>query len=78
LFPLKHKARIFRSQGWISPVLLVDGGVAGLWRHERSGRGLSVRLEPFARLTKPVRAAAAEEAERLAAFLGLELGEFRW
>lgn len=77
LFPLKHKARIYRPQGWISPALLVDGGVAGLWRHERSGRGLSVRLEPFARLTKPVRAAAAEEAERLAAFLGLELVEFR-
>jgi len=76
LFPLKHKARIYRGQGWISPVLLVDGEMAGTWRHERKGGGLSVRIEPFAKLAKPVRAAAAEEAERLAAFLGLKLARF--
>src|SRR5438128_7314176 len=26
---------IYRPQGWISPALLVDGQVEGVWRHER-------------------------------------------
>jgi winged helix DNA-binding protein len=43
---------------------LVDGQVAGTWRHEE-GR---VKVEPFGRLPKSVRAELDEEAERLAAF----------
>lgn len=77
LFPLQHKARIYRPQGWVSPVLLVDGRVEGVWRSERK-RGLSVRIEPFAKLSAAVRAGAAEEAERLAAFLDVELDQLRF
>jgi hypothetical protein len=44
---------------------LVDGRVAGTWRHER-GR---VRVEPFEPLPPSVRRELAEESERLAAFL---------
>jgi Winged helix DNA-binding domain len=68
--------RIYRPQGWISPVLLVDGVMAGVWRHERKGRRLVVEIEPFRRLPATARSEAEAEAERLAAFLGgeLELG----
>ena len=61
----RHEAKIYRPQGWISPVVLVDGAAAGVWKHTR-GR---VELEPFARLSRAVREAVDEEAERLHAFV---------
>jgi len=73
LFPAAHKARIFRPQGWISPVLLADGHAEGIWRHERKNGRLEVRIEPFAALSRRVRAEASDEAERLALFLEARL-----
>ncbi len=50
VLPAAVKDRVYRPQGWLSPVLLVDGRIAGVWRHvERSGR-LAVRIEPFDRV----------------------------
>jgi hypothetical protein len=66
------KARVYRPQGWISPVLLVNGRMAGVWKHERKGRRLVVELEPFGSLPRWARAQLDDEAERLAGFLGLE------
>lgn len=70
LMPGPFKDRIYRPQGWISPVLLVDGRMDGVWRHERKGSRLVVTIAPFVELPPWVRRAAAQEAERLAAFLG--------
>ncbi len=72
-----QKKRVYRNQGWISPVLLVNGRMDGVWRHERKGRRLTVTIEPFGKLPKWVRTGADAEAERLAAFLGGEL-ELSW
>jgi hypothetical protein len=71
--------RIYRPQGWLTPVVCVDGRFAGVWRHERRGaRGLLVEVEPFApRVPAAVRAGVEAEAQRLAAFLGGEL-DLRW
>jgi hypothetical protein len=69
----EHKARVYRPQGWISPVLLVNGRIEGVWRHERKGRRLSVELEPFGRLPKWARGHLEREARRLGDFLGGEL-----
>jgi uncharacterized protein YcaQ len=71
-----ERARVYRPQGWLSPVLLIDGRMAGVWSHERKGDRLVVQVEPFARLTRAVRAGVEAEAEALAGFLGgeLELG----
>ena len=66
-----HEARIFRPQGWISPVLLVDGAAAGVWKHERRRSALELTVEPFATLTDARRGAVAQEAELLGAFLGV-------
>jgi hypothetical protein len=73
----KHKARVYRSQGWISPVLLVDGQMVGVWRHERKGSRLAVTVEPFERVAPSVKQKAEAEAERLAAFVGGKL-EVEW
>ena len=51
-----ERARVYRPQGWLSPVLLVDGRMAGVWSHERKGERLIVEVEPFGRLTRAVRA----------------------
>ena len=78
LMPGPFKARVYRPQGWLSPVLLVGGRMDGTWRQEAKGRRLLVTIEPF---TGPrpawARRAAEAEAERLAAFTGGEL-ELRW
>ena len=54
-------------------MLLVDGVMAGVWRHERKGRRLEVAVEPFGRLARRRGRRREAEAERLAAFLGGEL-----
>lgn len=70
LLPGPFAARIYRPQGWVSPVLLVGGRMEGVWRHERKGRRIAIRIDPFVEISAPTRAAVDEEAERLAAFLG--------
>jgi len=66
----EHRAAVHQPQGWISPVLLVGGRIAGTWRHEAAGRRLAVRVAPFAAVGPAVRTAVEEEAVHLAAFLG--------
>ena len=66
---------VYRNQGWISAVVLVDGRMAGVWRFERKGRRLPVEIEPFpgVKVTKALRAAVEREAEDVARFLGGDL-----
>jgi hypothetical protein len=70
LLPGDLRRRVYRPQGWISPVLLVNGMMQGAWRHEIKGSRVEVTIEPFVKQPAWVRRAAGEEAERLAAFLG--------
>lgn len=72
-----QRTRIFSAQGWVSPVLLVDGRMAGVWKHVRKGRRLTVEIEPFAGLPAWSRTQLEVEAERLAEFLGCELVSVR-
>jgi len=73
LLPGDLRSSVYRPQGWISPVLLVNGRMEGTWRHEIKGSRLEVVVEPFMKVPIWVRRAAAQEAERLAAFLGCSL-----
>ena len=66
----RHEVRIYRPQGWVSPALLVNGQMVGVWRHARRGRRLLVEIEPFGTLPSWAAAQVEAEAERLAAFLG--------
>jgi len=68
-----HRRRIFSAQGWVSPVLLVNGQIVGVWTHTRKGRKLLVEIEPFATLPVLARTQLEAEAERLATFLGGDL-----
>jgi hypothetical protein len=65
ILPEEHRPKIFHTKNPQSvPTFLVDGEVAGTWRHE----GGTVVLEPFGRLDAATRRALDAEAERLAAF----------
>ena len=62
--------QVYRPQGWISPVMIVNGRTAGVWRHARTGTRLTVELSPFDRLPPWARGQLETEAERLAVFAG--------
>lgn len=53
--------------------VLVDGGIAGVWRPRKSGKKFTVTVEPWRDLEGPERKAIEAEAEKLAAFRGVEL-----
>jgi len=69
--------RIYHNAAIYSPVLLVDGGMEGVWQYRKTGNRLKIAIEPFLKAAARVRRAAEEEAERLAAFLGRPL-ELTW
>jgi hypothetical protein len=62
-------AKIFRSAGWVTPVVLIGGRAEGVWGYERGARGVQVTVEPFRKLSASERKAIAEEADRLGRFL---------
>ena len=71
------RAAVYRPQGWLSPVVLRDGRMVGVWEHALKGGELTVSVTPFARPNAALRAGVEAEAERLAAFLGGALA-LRW
>ena len=65
VLPEEHRPRIFHVKAPQSyPTFLVDGAVAGTWRHEQG----AIELSPFGRLDAGARRALEAEAGRLAAF----------
>jgi hypothetical protein len=65
----KYRGRIYSQQGWVWPVLLVNGRMMGTWKYEQNERSVSVEVEPFTALPRWTRAHIEAEAERLATFL---------
>jgi hypothetical protein len=61
--------RVHRTAGWVTPVVVVDGRVAGTWEiaNGKAGTG-TVVVQPF-RAKEVVRSALTPEVERIAAFL---------
>lgn len=55
--------------------VLDDGEIAGLWRPRKSGRKLTVTVQPWRKLTAATREAVSEQARRLAACRGAELSK---
>jgi hypothetical protein len=62
----EHKERIFLRGAGPSPVLLVDGRVAGVWTRKNRGKRLEIRVEPFRKLTRQERRDLADDATRVA------------
>jgi hypothetical protein len=58
---------VSRPQGWISPSVVVDGRIVGVWAAERKGDKLTITVTPLGKLA---RAALHDAAERTAAASG--------
>jgi uncharacterized protein YcaQ len=61
--------QVYRNQGWISPVILLDGRVIGIWSYQRRGNNWLLEIEPFEKFSKTAQAKIAAEAASLGEFL---------
>jgi hypothetical protein len=77
LLPGPLRARVSRTAGWISPVLLVDGRIAGVWKHEIRRGVAQITIEPFTSLPKRARTAAEKCAAAIGTLLGASV-EIMW
>jgi hypothetical protein len=68
----EHKGRVYRPQGWIYPVVLVDGRFAGVWESEEKRSHLRVSVELFEEAGKRVKRGIESEAACLGRFTGRE------
>jgi hypothetical protein len=58
--------RVYRNQGWISPVVLIDGQIAGVWKYQISRRQIDIAIELFERTNKKVRGQIEAQAHAVA------------
>jgi hypothetical protein len=70
LLPEAHKSRVYRPQGWISPVVLVNGCIAGVWEYDKRRSHVTVNVQMFAAPDKGMQ----QNIEVEAAALGRSLG----
>src|SRR5438270_6897520 len=73
LFDKAHRWKVSRVAGWISPVVLVDGRVLGVWTHTVTKQRLRLELKPFAVLPPRVIKEVAARAESIAQALGAKV-----
>ena len=62
--------RVYRNQGWLSPVVLASGRIVAVWFLEERAKSFTVDVQPFGTLDAKARRGLAQEAEALGAFLG--------
>jgi hypothetical protein len=67
----EHRPKIYRAQGWISPVILVDGRVVAVWEHTRKADHLHLKVTKFGSIAPRLGSRIAEEAQGLGRFLGI-------
>ena len=63
-----HYKRVYRAAGWISPVVLINGRVAGVWSYKKRAGSVRITVEPFGRLTNRQRKAIESSAAHVAGF----------
>ncbi len=67
----EHQPSIYRPQGWIAPVVLVDGRAAAVWEYAREGNTLHVKVTKLAPISPGITIRIQEEARDLSRFLGV-------
>ncbi len=60
---------VYKDAGWLAPVVLLDGRVAGTWSYHRRPGKLEVDVKMFSTFSKGTREKAEEEARDLSRFL---------
>jgi hypothetical protein len=62
--------RVFRNQGWLSPVVLVGGRIVAIWLLEQRAKVFTLDVRPFEALNSRLRDGLEREADALGHFLG--------
>jgi hypothetical protein len=70
LLALEHQSRVYRPQGWIAPVVLINGRVSGVWEYGLEKNLLRIQITKLQKLPRSYSATLREEAKDLARFLG--------
>jgi uncharacterized protein YcaQ len=65
----RYHKKVYRNQGWVSPVVLVNGRAEGVWSHKQNRDSLEVRVTPFSKLSSRVSSLVRDEASDLGRFL---------
>jgi len=64
-----HYKQVYKDQGWLAPVVLLDGRVIGTWSYQRGAGKLGLDVKMFTPFSKETRAKSKEEANDLGRFL---------
>ena len=70
LFEPAYRARVSRTAGWISAVVLVDGRVVGTWTHTVAKQTFRIVVESFDKLPPAVRTEIGSRCDEIASSLG--------
>ena len=73
LVEARYYKRVYRNQGWLSPVVLLNGRVAGVWAYTRRGKTLALEVELFEKLPRKILSMLEQEAEIIARFMELSV-----
>lgn len=71
LLDTKQHSKVYRPQGWIAPVVLVDGRIVGVWEHVRDKKVLLIRVTKFEPISRLGVARIREEAQEFGRFLDM-------
>jgi hypothetical protein len=71
LLAMKHRPNVYRAQGWVAPVVLVDGRVAAVWEHARERERLRIRVTSLEPIPRRLLSGLHQEARDLGRFLGI-------
>ncbi len=66
---LEYQKKVYRPQGWVSAVVLVDGFIKGTWEHKLASSNMPVKIALFSSVSGAVKEGIAREAERFGKFL---------
>lgn len=69
VLPRVYEGIVFRPQGWVSAVVLVDGCISGIWEHGTRASKTTIEVNMFSPLSVEIKEGIEAEAERLGAFL---------
>jgi len=69
----EHKQRVFKPKaGDIAATVLINGRIAGTWRHKKTKRLLTIMITPFEKIAKEDLKEIEHEAKDLSRFMGTE------
>lgn len=78
LFDAVYAARVSRTAGWISAVVLVGGRVVATWTHTVRNGTLHISIEPFQKLAPNVTPKVRHCADALARAMGIGKTAISW